>query len=63
MIYEDCEDANGELRLHALGRSAAQAVLVTVFVDRSVDDEQLVYHIISARKAEDYEFTLYAENL
>jgi uncharacterized DUF497 family protein len=58
IIAEDCE-IEGEVRYHAIGYAAAQHLLAVVFVDHS-DDEREVIHIISARKAEDYEQKTYA---
>ncbi len=60
IIVEDCEDANGETSYHAIGRSGSQTLLVVVHVDRSTQEEEVV-HIISSRKAEDYEQSTYSD--
>lgn len=60
LIVEDCEDEHGELRYHAIGRAGADILLVVVFVDRSDDGEEVI-HIISARKAQAYEESTYAD--
>lgn len=59
IIVEDCEDEHGELRYHAIGYAGSELLLLVVFVDRS-DEEQDVIHIISARRAEEYEQRTYA---
>jgi uncharacterized DUF497 family protein len=47
-----------EQRMQAVGMSHNLVLLVVIFVDRSRDDE-VVIHIISARKAESYEQGIY----
>ncbi len=59
VIIEDCEDQFGEMRYHAIGYAGTHLLLVVVFVDRADDDEEII-HIISARKAEEYENKTYA---
>jgi uncharacterized DUF497 family protein len=58
VVVEDLEDEGGELRYHAIGRADSELLLVVVFVDR-FDDDQEIIHIISARKAEEYEQRAY----
>jgi uncharacterized DUF497 family protein len=58
-VVEDCE-SDGEQRYHAIGFSGRELLLLVVYVDRS-DAEQEVIHIVSARKAEAYEQTAYAD--
>jgi len=60
LIIDDCEDATGELRFHAIGRVENELTLLVVFVDRADDDEEVI-HIISARRANAYEKQLYAD--
>ncbi len=60
LVVEDCEDEYGELRYQALGRAHSELLLVVVHVDRSTDEQEII-HIISVRKAEDYEQTTYAD--
>jgi uncharacterized protein len=60
LVLEDRIDGDGELRFHALGRVNGGLVLVVVFVDRS-SNEQEVYRIISARKAQSYEESTYTD--
>jgi len=59
VIIEDSEDERGEMRYHAIGYGDAQLLLVVVFADRSGGDEEII-HIISVRKAGDYEYKTYA---
>ena len=59
IVLEDCEDERGEMRYHAIGRAGAVLLLV-VFADRSKDDREII-HIISARKADKYEQSAYAD--
>jgi uncharacterized protein len=49
-----------EQRYVAMGRTAAQQLLVVVFIDYSTD-EKTHFHIINARGAEDYEQKTYAD--
>ena len=51
--------ADGEMRYHAIGHTASGPLLLTVFVDRSADDREVI-RIISAREAEKYEQRAYA---
>jgi uncharacterized DUF497 family protein len=50
----------GVQRMQAIGMSGGLLLLVVVFVDRSIDDE-IVVHIISARKANAYERSTYQD--
>jgi hypothetical protein len=50
----------GEQRLQIIGMTQNLVLLLVVFVDYS-DGEVEVIHIISARKAEDWEERIYAE--
>jgi uncharacterized protein len=52
--------SEGEQRMQAIGMSASLLLLVVIFVDRSADDE-IVLHIISARKANAYERSTYRD--
>lgn len=62
VIVDDCEDEFGEMRYHAIGYGGNPNLLLTVvFADRSTDEEEIL-HIISARKAEDYEQKTYARS-
>jgi hypothetical protein len=58
VVVEDCE-VDGEIRYHALGRAGSGPLLLTVFVDRSDDDQEII-RIISAREADQYEQRTYA---
>lgn len=60
IIIEDCEDAFGEMRYHAIGYAATHLLLLVVFVIRQERDRE-IYHIISARKAVEYEISAYAD--
>lgn len=57
---EDCEDPNGEMTYHAIGRIESQELVLVVYVDRSTDEQEII-HIVSVRKAEDYEQRAYAD--
>lgn len=57
LIIEDHEDELGEMRYHAIG-FVRHRLLVVVFVDRSGDNEEIT-HILSVRKAVDYEEKAY----
>ena len=57
IVVEDRE-VGGELRYHAVGYADSGPLLVTVFVDRSADDLEVI-RIISAREAERYEQRAY----
>jgi len=57
IVVEDCE-VNSEMRYHAIGYADSDLLLV-VYADRS-EEEREVLHIISARKAEEYEQRTYA---
>ena len=48
----------GELRYQNIGMTRRLALLVVVFVDRSQADVETI-HLISARKAVDYEESIY----
>jgi hypothetical protein len=52
--------AGGEQRLEAIGMTDSLLLLLVVFVDRSEPDVEII-RIISARKAERYEQTIYTE--
>ena len=49
---------DGEQRLQAIGLSQRLLLLLVIFVDRSSKDE-IVIHIVSARKAQAYEKAIY----
>jgi uncharacterized DUF497 family protein len=57
IVLEDRE-VDGEIRYHAIGYGTAGPILVTVFVDLSSDDMEVI-RIVSARKAERYEQRAY----
>lgn len=59
IIVEDCE-VEGEVRYQAIGRGAASPLLLTVFVDRSNENREMI-RIISAREANKYEQRAYAD--
>jgi uncharacterized protein len=59
VILEDCDDEFGEMRYHAIGYAATHLLLLVIFVDRGEHDEEII-HILSARKADDYEHKTYA---
>ena len=60
IFLEDCQTNDGDLRYHAIGYARSQLLAVVVFVDRSKDDQE-IFHIISARKAEAFEESIYAD--
>jgi uncharacterized protein len=61
IVVEDREDERGEPSYHAIGYGLNPHVLLTVaFADRSTD-EQEVLHLISVRKADDYEQSAYSD--
>ena len=45
---------------HAIGRIESQELVLVVYVDRSTDEQEII-HIVSVRKAEDYEQRAYAD--
>ena len=51
-------DREGEQRYQLIGMTKGLALLVVVFVDRSGPDVEVI-HLISARKAVDYEKSIY----
>jgi uncharacterized protein len=53
------EDERGEMRYHAIGHAGVK-LLQLVFADRSTEDREII-HIISARKADKYEQSAYAD--
>jgi uncharacterized DUF497 family protein len=57
--YEDC-DADGEIRFHAVGYATDRLLAIVIYVDHSEGADE-VLHIISARKAEEFEESLYAD--
>lgn len=57
IVLEDRE-VDSETRYHAIGHGTDGPLLVTVFVDRSSDELEVI-RIISARKAERYEQRAY----
>ncbi len=60
LTVEDCIDPlTGEMRYHAIGRSHSQALLTVTFVERTAEE----IHIISVRKADDYEESAYADQI
>ncbi|MGA8594564.1 MAG: BrnT family toxin [Bryobacteraceae bacterium] len=59
IVLEDREDERGEMRYHAIGY-AGPVLLLVVFADRSKGDREII-HIISARKADKYEQSSYAD--
>lgn len=60
IIVDDCEDDGGDIRYHAIGYTDAQLLLLVVFMDQSKDGREII-HIISARKATDYEQSAYSD--
>ncbi len=56
--YYIAED--GEQRYQIIGLSGMLVLLLVVFVDRSINGDEVI-HLISARKANDYEEAIYAE--
>jgi hypothetical protein len=50
----------GEQRYQAIGMSGGLVLLLVVFVDRGRPDQEII-HIISARKATDYEKSAYED--
>jgi|SRR5277367_3907965 len=60
LIVEDCIDEYGEMRYHAIGYGALETLALVVFVDRAIDDQEVI-HIISARKADKYEQAAYTD--
>ena len=65
VVMDDWQDG-GELRCQAIGLTRSGALLLLVaFVDRTKTDDQtenIVLHLISARKANHYETTIYKEH-
>ena len=59
IVLEDREDERGEMRYHAIGHAGAVLLLIA-FADRSKDEREII-HIISARKADKYEQSAYAD--
>jgi uncharacterized DUF497 family protein len=58
LILEDRTDPlTGEMRYQAIGRSLLQALLAVTFVERAAEE----IHIVSVRKADDYEESAYAD--
>ncbi|MBI3679804.1 MAG: BrnT family toxin [Acidobacteria bacterium] len=51
-------ESDGEQRYQAIGMTRKLVLLVVVFVDRSQPDTDVI-HLISARKAVDYENSIY----
>lgn len=56
-VIEDL-DESGEQRWHLIGFTYGVVLLLVVFVDRSLDDVEVI-RIISARKANAYEQEIY----
>ena len=56
---EDCE-IDGEVRHHAIGFVNERLMALVVFVYQSDDNEEII-HIISARKADAFEESVYAD--
>ena len=52
----------GEQRYVAIGMTRSLVLVVVVFVDRSDPDDEII-HIISARKAVDYEQSIYEDQI
>ena len=50
----------GEQRYQIIGMTRALVLLLVVFLDRSAGETEII-HIISARKTNDYEETIYSE--
>ena len=48
------------MRFQVIGRAQSETLLLVAFVDQS-DEDFDVYHIISARKAVDYEASAYTD--
>jgi uncharacterized DUF497 family protein len=61
VIYFDCETAEGEMRYHAVGYIAQQLLAVIVYIDLSESDDEEHIHLLSARKAEAFEESIYAD--
>lgn len=59
VVQENIAD-EGEQRLQAIGRTKSQVLLIAAFVDRSKPDVEII-RIISARKAESYEESVYQD--
>jgi hypothetical protein len=61
VVIENCFiETQGEQRYQAIGTSGGLVLLLVVFVDRSVPDEEII-RIISARKATAYEKSVYED--
>ncbi len=60
VIYFDCETAEGEMRYHAIGYITEQLMAVVVYIDLSQNDDEHI-HLLSARKAEAFEESIYAD--
>jgi uncharacterized DUF497 family protein len=57
---DDC-DFEGEVRLHAIGRIKSQTLVIVAFIDETEDDSKLHFHLIMARKADEFEELFYAQ--
>jgi uncharacterized DUF497 family protein len=60
VTLNDC-DVDVEVLLHAIGRVKSQTLVVVAFIDETIDEAELHFHIIMARKAEVLEELLYAQ--
>ena len=54
----DFVEKAGEQRYHVIGMTRKRVLLLVVFVDRGQPDRDVI-HLISARKAGDYEESIY----
>ncbi len=52
---------DGEQRVQAIGKSQELLLIAAIFLDRSEDSDQIVIHLISARKATAYEQAIYED--
>lgn len=57
-----CFEDEGEQRYLAIGMTRNLVLVVVVFVDRSVPEVEII-HIVSAREAEDYEQSIYEDQI
>jgi uncharacterized DUF497 family protein len=60
VTLHDC-DVDGGVRLHAIGRVKSQTLVVVAFIDETLDEAELHFHIIMARKAEAPEELFYGQ--
>jgi uncharacterized DUF497 family protein len=61
VVHDNVYDhANNEQRYQAIGSTGSVVLVSVVFVDRSVPDLEVI-HLISARKVDQYERSLYED--